>query len=331
MGRKAERSVAPVAASSVGRWELLSTDCGWVLVFGWWIDKLRPWIRTHIRSGSRPGHRRGRRSSGRPGIGPDPPGRSTGRRLVMGAASRRDGRTGWRRSPPRWMSWPTWRPSMAGGPPAPTRASRLPPRPAGCATGSTGAWPPPTAASGPPGPCSAAPLAATAAALTAGQLSVAHAAVVAAGTHDLPQHTAARPNRSYWTRLTGWAHPGCGGSWPTSVRPSTRGRRRPPRPAAGAAGAVADRHLRRPARHRRHPGPRSRAAPAGRPRPPHPPPQRPGHPQRQPTPGRRPHRTRPPRPGGRAAAPQWWGPAAAGRAGRPGQPPGPPRDRGRGG
>ena len=57
------------------------------------------------------------------------------------------------------------------------------------------------------------PLTGTAAALANGELSVAHAAVVAHGTRDLPDHSPSRPNRSWSKRLVGWTRPGCDGFW----------------------------------------------------------------------------------------------------------------------
>jgi hypothetical protein len=68
-----------------------------------------------------------------------------------------------------------------------TRASRLArPRP-GCGPGCGWVPGPRPAVSGRPGPCSGGPLAATAAALIAGELSVAHARVLAHGTQELPE------------------------------------------------------------------------------------------------------------------------------------------------
>src|SRR5829696_3366911 len=91
-----------------------------------------------------------------------------------------------------WTAWKATgstssRPSTAEGRPGPSWASRSArPRP-GSATGSAwGLAPRPAAPSGRPGPCSAGPLTATAQALTDGELSVAHAQVVAAGTRPLP-------------------------------------------------------------------------------------------------------------------------------------------------
>ena len=71
------------------------------------------------------------------------------------------------------------------------------------------------------------PLTSTAQALIDGELSPAHAAVLAAGIHDLPHHTTCpttpppRPNRSWSTRPAGWTHPGCAGPWPTCAESST--------------------------------------------------------------------------------------------------------------
>ena len=57
------------------------------------------------------------------------------------------------------------------------------------------------------------PLTGTAAALANGELSVAHAAVVAHGTRTSPTGSPSRPNRSWSKRLVGWTHPGCDGFW----------------------------------------------------------------------------------------------------------------------
>src|SRR5215207_559877 len=90
-----------------------------------------------------------------------------------------------------WTAWKATgstssRPSTAEGPPGPSWASRSArPRP-GSATGSAWGLAPRPAPSGRPGPCSAGPLTATAQALTSGELSVAHAQVVAHGTRPLP-------------------------------------------------------------------------------------------------------------------------------------------------
>src|SRR5215207_8599658 len=90
-----------------------------------------------------------------------------------------------------WTAWKATgstssRPSTAEGPPGPSWASRQArPRP-GSATGSAWGLARPAARSGRPGPCSAGPLTATAQALTDGELSAAHAQVVAHGTRPLP-------------------------------------------------------------------------------------------------------------------------------------------------
>src|SRR5215204_1934999 len=89
--------------------------------------------------------------------------------------------TGWKATGS--TNWPG---STPAGPPGPTRDSRQArPRP-GSATGCAWGLARPPAPSGPPGPCSAGPLTATAQALTSGELSAAHAQVVAHGTHPLP-------------------------------------------------------------------------------------------------------------------------------------------------
>jgi Domain of unknown function (DUF222) len=61
------------------------------------------------------------------------------------------------------------------------------------------------------------PLTATARALTDGQLSPAHARVLAAGTHDLPSHTAVEAEPVLWKRPDGWTHPDCAAWSPTCV------------------------------------------------------------------------------------------------------------------
>jgi hypothetical protein len=82
-------------------------------------------------------------------------------------------------------NWPGSTPLVR---PAPTRDSRSARPPPGCGTASTWALGPRPARSGPPGPCSGGPLTATAQALTNGEVSVAHAQVLATGTHPLPEH-----------------------------------------------------------------------------------------------------------------------------------------------
>jgi Domain of unknown function (DUF222) len=152
------------------------------------VDRLPPWIRTHVRLNNR--------------------------RITRSRASLRRGSSRWQRWwrtwPPRtwtacptrcgpsgslgcggcwtgWKAsgWPSWLGWTPAGPPAPTRMLSSAPPPAGCGPGSAWAPGPPPPVSGPPGPCSAAP-AQTATALTDGQLSPAHARVLAVGTHQLP-------------------------------------------------------------------------------------------------------------------------------------------------
>jgi hypothetical protein len=82
------------------------------------------------------------------------------------------------------------------------------------------------------------PLTATAQALAGGELSAAHAQVLAAGTHDLPAHTTAEAEPVLLAAAGGWTHPGCGGPGPSAAgrrpRPHRPGRAAPP-----AARAVA--------------------------------------------------------------------------------------------
>ena len=53
------------------------------------------------------------------------------------------------------------------------------------------------------------PLTGTARALTDGELSVAQATVLAAGTQDLAAHLAAEAERCGWRRPAAWTQPGC--------------------------------------------------------------------------------------------------------------------------
>ncbi len=171
----------------------LSPDRRLVLAFGWGLDRLPPWTRTHIRTGSRPDSRLARRPAcrcrGRPG-----------RRGGQLAAQDQDG------LPDATLAEPVlelrrlldrleghWLAELATvdargaagadqGIPAPSTASWLRNRlrmAAGAAHSSVR-----TARA-----LFRGPLTHTAQALVHGELSVAHAAVLAAGTHDLPPHT----------------------------------------------------------------------------------------------------------------------------------------------
>jgi Domain of unknown function (DUF222) len=75
-------------------------------------------------------------------------------------------------------------------PPAPTRTSRPPRPPGGCVTGCAGRRRGSQPGQDGPGPVRG-PLSHTAQALVSGQLSPAHARVLAQGTHQLPDHVAA--------------------------------------------------------------------------------------------------------------------------------------------
>jgi hypothetical protein len=75
------------------------------------------------------------------------------------------------------------------------------------------------------------PLTATAQAVTAGELSPAHAAVLAAGTHDLPHHTAAEAEPALLDAARRLDPPDYDGSSPTGALPST------PRPLTAKASA----------------------------------------------------------------------------------------------
>jgi Domain of unknown function (DUF222) len=65
------------------------------------------------------------------------------------------------------------------------------------------------------------PLTATAQALTDGDLTPAHAAVLAHGTHQLPAKSRSRPKRCLSKRPGAWIPAGCGGSWGISSWSST--------------------------------------------------------------------------------------------------------------
>ena len=135
----------------------------------------------------------GRDPSGVAGAGHPAPG--PGRPGPEPAERRHPGRTGpgvadsW---PTAWTAsgWPNSPSSMPGGPPGPRRASRSAPPPAGCGPGygveSTAASCVRTARALYRGP-----LTATGQALADGELSMAHAQVLAHGTQDLPDHVAA--------------------------------------------------------------------------------------------------------------------------------------------
>ena len=169
------------------------------------------------------------------------------------------------------------------------------------------------------------PLTATATALADATISVAHASVLAHGTHDLPDHVivgaepvlveaAGRLDPPRLRRVLGHLQ--------LVVDPDGADRdrtRRQQRRGLWLAptwdGMVAIDGLLEP-----EAGQTLTAAlePLARPR------RRPGHPQRRPAPRRCPHGTGPPQPGGGAAPPDRWGPPPADGDGGPGQPPRPP-------
>ena len=66
------------------------------------------------------------------------------------------------------------------------------------------------------------PLAETARALTGGELSAAHATVLASGIQDLPHHVAMEAEPGWWTRPAASTLPGCDGSSATCDWSSTR-------------------------------------------------------------------------------------------------------------
>jgi uncharacterized protein DUF222 len=151
-----------------------------------------------------------------------------------------------------WPSWPPWTPV---GRPAPKPAWRRTRPPAGCGPG--WGWAPGRPPHDPhrPGPVPR-PLAQTAQALTDGELSVAHASVLAHGTHDLPTQVtveaepvlveaARRLDPARLRRVIG------------HLRLVADPRARPPgrTPPPAAAGAVADPDPGRPGRPGRAAGP----------------------------------------------------------------------------
>ena len=75
------------------------------------------------------------------------------------------------------------------------------------------------------------PLTGTAKALTDGQLSAAHAAVLATAPTTYPSNTAAEAEPVLLAAATAWTHPGCGGSSPTCGWSPTRA---PPTPRPSA-------------------------------------------------------------------------------------------------
>ena len=127
------------------------------------------------------------------------------------------------------------RPSMVGALPGPTKARRLARPRAGSVPGCV--WGPARrrAVSGRLGVVRG-PLTATAEALVGGELSVAHARVLAMAPRSCPTRSRPRPNRCWWRRPAAWIRRGCGGSWGICVWSPTRGRRPATRGAAGAAG-----------------------------------------------------------------------------------------------
>ena len=79
----------------------------------------------------------------------------------------------------------------------------------------------------------AGPLPQTGQALTAGDITPAHAAVLAHGTHDLPAQVTAEADPVRWRRPGGWTRPGCDRSWAISSCWPT-----PTAPPAGPSGAT---------------------------------------------------------------------------------------------
>jgi hypothetical protein len=157
------------------------------------------------------------------------------------------------------------------------------------------------------------PLTTTAQALCAGELSAAHASVLAHGTSDLPDHVAAeaepilveaarRLDPPRLRRVLGHLHLVADPDGASSQAERRHGRRglwlAPPGRAWSPSTACS---TPRPAR------------PCWPPWRPGPPGQRRGPPQQRPAPRRRPDRTRPARPGGRPAAPDRRGPPPADR------------------
>ena len=228
--------------------------------------------------------------------------------------------TAWKASG--WASWPRW---MPGGRPGPSRASRPARPPAGCAIGC--GWVPgrPPAAVRTARALFGGPLTGTAQALVDGEISPAHAQVLAHGTQELPDHLAAEAEpvlveaarrldpprlRRVVAHLCLVADPE-GADAQAERRHQRRGLWVSPtlegmvalhgllEPEAGQIVLAALEPLARPAD---------------------------AHDTRSwwPAPGRCPDRAGPPQPGSRPAAPIGWGPAPAAGHRRPGQPPGPP-------
>ena len=296
-----------------------------VLVFGWGVDRLPPWTRTPIRPATRPGPGRAGSAGGR-APGPGRPGPSTGW-LTAPWPSGCSRCGGW------WTAW-----KATGSPNSPPWTPAAPPAPnTACQVGSTAAWlrhrlrmSAGTAA----GLVRTAralyrgPLTATAQALADGELSAAHAQVLAHGTHDLPDHVAveAEPvlveaaRRLDPPRLRRVRCPSAAGRRPRRATDQAE-RRHQQRglwlastwegmvavnglldPEAGQTLLAALEPLARPAN-----ATDARSA--------------------SPAPRRCPHRAGPPHPGSRPAPPDRWGPAPAAGDRGPGQPPRPPRRR----
>ena len=149
------------------------------------------------------------------------------------------------------------------------------------------------------------PLTGTAQALADGELSPAHAQVLAPAPRISPTTSPPTPNQCCWRPPGGWTRRGCGGSSPICGWSPTPTAPTPGRTAASAAGGVAGGDLGGHGRRQRAAGPRGRPDGAGRPGAPGPPQPAPTTPAARPSVGLMPWSSWP-------AAP--WRPAGCPRA-----------------